>query len=384
MDQHRHLHIISLDVPYPPDYGGVFDLFYKLKALKALNIRIHLHCFDYGRGQHEELQAYCEEVHYYERHEGLKGFSFRLPYIVSSRANAALLSRLLEDNHPILMEGIHCTYFLHEKKLQGRKVIIRLHNVEYRYYRHLASTASSLKKKWYYLFESRLLKKYEKEIAPMAPVLTVNERDAEIYRQVFDAPQVAYLPVFIPYEMASGIPGKGNYCLYQGNLSVSENEMAALWLLEHVFSGLDIPLIISGKSPSAKLREAVSRMKTTCLCADPSEDEMKELIQKAHIHIIPSFNATGIKIKLLNALFNGRHCIVNVQAIEGTGLDKACIIANDEESFRNRIREFYEIEFTEQEREMRQGLLSRHFDNLKNAEKLVRYFFSDEDLFASN
>ncbi len=29
----KYLHIISFDIPYPPNYGGVIDVFYKLKAL---------------------------------------------------------------------------------------------------------------------------------------------------------------------------------------------------------------------------------------------------------------------------------------------------------------------------------------------------------------
>ena len=32
------LNIISLDIPYPPDYGGAADIFYKLIALKKLGI----------------------------------------------------------------------------------------------------------------------------------------------------------------------------------------------------------------------------------------------------------------------------------------------------------------------------------------------------------
>ena len=45
------LHIISFDVPYPPDYGGAIDVFYKLKALNQEGVKIHLHCFEYGRGK---------------------------------------------------------------------------------------------------------------------------------------------------------------------------------------------------------------------------------------------------------------------------------------------------------------------------------------------
>ncbi len=114
----RHLHIICLDVPYPVDYGGVFDLFYKLPSLQKLGVHIHLHCFEYGRGEQKELEKYCLSVQYYKREKKL---SFRLPYIVSSRSNEQLMSCLLKDNHPILMEGIHCTYPLTDKRFQRQK-----------------------------------------------------------------------------------------------------------------------------------------------------------------------------------------------------------------------------------------------------------------------
>ena len=56
----KNLNLISFDVPYPPDYGGVIDVFYKIKALYALGIRVHLHCFEYGRKGADELKEICE------------------------------------------------------------------------------------------------------------------------------------------------------------------------------------------------------------------------------------------------------------------------------------------------------------------------------------
>ena len=56
---------------------------------------------------------------------------------------------------------------------------------------------------------------------------------------------------------------------------------------------------------------------------------MQDLIGKAHINVLPSFNATGIKLKLVNALFNGRHCLVNEATAEGSGLESACFVAHD-------------------------------------------------------
>ena len=44
-----HLHIISFDIPWPANYGGVIDVFYKAKALSEKGVKVHLHCFQYGR-----------------------------------------------------------------------------------------------------------------------------------------------------------------------------------------------------------------------------------------------------------------------------------------------------------------------------------------------
>ena len=50
----KHLHIVSFDIPYPPNYGGVIDVYYKLKALHRKGVKIILHCFEYpGRARSE-------------------------------------------------------------------------------------------------------------------------------------------------------------------------------------------------------------------------------------------------------------------------------------------------------------------------------------------
>ncbi len=82
----KHLHIISFDIPYPPNYGGVIDVYYKIRTLYKLGIKIHLHCFEYpGRDRSPELNSFCEEVFYYPRKTGLRSAFSLAPYIVSSR-----------------------------------------------------------------------------------------------------------------------------------------------------------------------------------------------------------------------------------------------------------------------------------------------------------
>lgn len=332
-----------------------------------------MHCFEYGRGKQAELNKYCTEVNYYKRYRGWKGFSFRLPYIVDSRANKNLLQNLLKDDHPVLLEGIHCTYFLFTNQLKNKKVFVRLHNVEFEYYQQLAKNEPSFLKRFYFRNESHLLKNYEKSIADKPMFLSVTHKDADTYKEVFGAANIKYLPVFLPYTSVTGKEGKGSYCLYHGNLSVAENEKAAIWLCEKVFNQLNIPFVIAGKNPTKNLEHIVQQNKNISLIANPSEMQMTDLTSNAQINILPSFNSTGIKLKLLNALFNGRHCIVNNATIDGTGLDTLCHISETEEEFKAAIKQLFVEPFRANEIEKRDQLLKIEFNNKANAEQLIKW-----------
>jgi glycosyltransferase involved in cell wall biosynthesis len=373
----KHLHIISFNVPWPADYGGAMDVFYKLPALQALDVQIHLHCFDYGRSEQAELNKYCVSVHYYDRYLGHKGISNTLPYIVSSRKNEQLLQNLLKDDYPVLMEGVHCTYLLFDSRFSKRKCFVRLHNVEYQYYQELCSGTDSLLKKLYYWIESRLLKVYEKKIASKAVFLAITEKDASVYRNSLGCKNILHLPTFIPGWKMDCAEGMGAYCLYHGDLSVDTNEKAAIWLLQKVFNKLEVPFVIMGKNPSKKLQVLAGSNPHTCLVANPSDKEMQDMIAKAHINVVPSFTTTGIKLKLLNVLFNGRHCVVNEATVTGSGLESACHIGTTANAFQEIIAQLYHQPFTVDEIELRKRLLNGMFDNEVNAKKIINQIWGN-------
>jgi len=368
----KRLHIICHDVPWPVNYGGVVDLFYKIKALHEEGVKINLHCFVYGRGKQNELNKYCEEVIYYERFKGLKAISLTQPYIVSSRADPQLLENLMKDDEPVLMEGIHCTAFLRTLLKIERKVILRLHNVEFLYYSRLFQSEKNLLKKLYYLNESMFLKQYERKLPEEFPIVAVSNNDAVFYRDELDKSETGYLPVFIPFNSVNGLEGIGTYCLYHGNLSIAENEKAALWLLEKVFSLANIPFFIAGKDPSRRLIRKIEKNKNVHLIANPSDEELNELIAKAQINVLPSFNNTGIKLKLINALYNGRHCVVNEAGVLGSGLEDACHIGTTSNAIASIITQLYHHPFSEEEIKLRKRLLGQIFNTKENAQRLIQ------------
>lgn len=367
----KHLHIVTHEIPWPVAHGGLVDLFYKLVSLHKLGVKIHLHCFTAHDRPQPELNKYCTTVTYYKRKNNISGLSFKIPYIVYSRRSDALLANLRKDDHPILLDNIHCTWLLYNDELQGRKVFVRVYNTEYIYYHHLARLENNIFKKLYFDEESRRLKKYEQAIAGKATFLPISRQDANVYKKQLHAKAVHFLPVFLAYQTVAGHTGTGTYCLYHGNLAVIENEKAAAWLLNEVFNDLDIPFVIAGRNPSARLKALAAKHPHTCLVTNPSDAEMQDLIGKAQINILPSFNGTGVKLKLLNALFNGRHCLVNEAAIEGAVVNDLCHIANTAAGFKSAVKKLFDVQITAAALQERQSQLQGVYDNENNALHLM-------------
>lgn len=374
----KHLHIICLEVPYPPDFGGMYDLFYKLPALQKQGVNIHLHCFQKDRGKQTELTKYCEEVFYYKRNTGHKGVDAKLPYIVASRNSEELLNKLLQNDYPIFMEGVHCTFLTTDIRFEHRKKFVRLHNVEQHYYKHLFNTSSGILNKIYYYREAALLKNYEKELIHKANAFwPVTVADTEFYRNNLNGRNIDYLSLFLPDWKIDSQTGMGTFCLYHGNLGVDENEFAATWLLKNVFDKLEIPFVIAGKNSSKKLERLANKKPHTCLVANPTENQMQDMIAKAHLHILPSFSQSGIKLKLLNALYHGRHCVVNDDMLSGTNFHPLCHVANTAESIAQMVSQLFNQPFTTDEILLRSSILYNEFNNETNAKKMITWIWGE-------
>jgi hypothetical protein len=353
-----HLHLLSFTIPYPPDYGGVIDVWEKIRALHAEGVYVHLHCFEYNRARAPELEAFCASVHYYRRGPVFTG-------IVFSRRSTALLEVLDRDDYPILAEGIHTSWALTQGRWPGRKLAMRLHNVEALYYRGLARSERNILKRIFFLFESSLLTGWEKKVSGL-PLLAIHPGIGQYFREHYGSRDALYLPAFTSYAAGRNPLGRGGYVRFHGDLSVADNRRALEWLLKHVRRGYT-PWVVAGRRPGGvKIPDGVT------LEADPTDERMEALIQGAQVNLIHSFNPTGIKIKLLHALFAGRHCIAHTSLLEGTGLGETCLAAGDAEAFRTQLDLVWSIPFTEADRDKRTRILGAQFDNKVNARKLIK------------
>ncbi|MEM6764387.1 MAG: hypothetical protein AAF655_05670 [Bacteroidota bacterium] len=363
-----HLHVVSFDIPHPANYGGVIDVYYKLVALAAKGVKIHLHCFYEDREPSSALSIYCEEVYYYPRKGKLSALPLKLPYIVNSRRSQELLKRLISMPYPILFEGLHTCYYLAHPDLSRRLKMVRMHNVEWDYYFQLSKRETRWARKQYLLLESQRLQEFEGVLTHAQDIFTISPADTAYFKENFQ--RATYLPPFHPNGNIISKEGKGDYCLYHGKLSVAENHEAAMFLIKEIFSKLNIPLIIAGSEPLPELIEHINQHDHIRLTHDAGEGEMLDLMRNAHIHVLPTFQASGAKLKLLNALFTGRFCLVTPAMVDNTGLESLCIVADRVEDFRSMVRQLIDLPFPTQEIQRRKDQLLATYQNDQNAQKI--------------
>jgi hypothetical protein len=362
------LHIVCFDVPFPPTYGGVMDVFYKIRSLSESGIQIYLHVFQYGRQEQIELTKYCEKVNYYPRKTTFVNNIGFLPYIVKSRSNEDLIKNIKAVEAPILFEGLHTTLALKGNIFEGRKTLVRTHNIEHLYYNYLAKTESNIFKKLFYKMEAAKLKYYERILKRCDHILSISRNETKYFKLKYGS-GTEYLPAFHPNESIYPLTKKGYFALYHGNLAIDDNLNAALYLI-NCFKTLDYPLVIAGQSDNKKLHAQIDAFKNISFIPLKDEQHLLELFHRAHINVLFSFQQSGIKLKLINALFQGRYAVANSNMTEGTGLEELCHIANDKNEIRTTILKLIDLDFSDEEIAKRKQVLV-DFSNKKNAQKII-------------
>ena len=367
----KKIHIVAFDVPFPADYGGAIDVFFRIVALYNLGYKITLHCFDYGRGQQMELKKYCETVFYYKR----KIYSSLLskePFIIASRKSPKLLENLSKNNAPILFEGLHTCAFLQHENLKKRLKIARMHNVEHNYYAALAKSNTGWRKLFFFR-EAKKLQQFEPVLTSANYNLAIQENDLAHFKQY--SKKVALLPASIPEICMNFNSETAPFCLFHGNLSVAENENALRWILKNITFPKGMLFVVAGKNPSSIIQSVCAQLEVE-LVANPSDREMKDLIQSARVHLLYTEQSTGLKLKLLNSLSSSGHVLLNDKMLAGTGLKELCVVANSVEEYTHQLTVLCSKPLSKEAFDTRNNYLSSHFSTQKNCDGLFREILS--------
>lgn len=363
------LHIIAFAVPYPPDYGGAIEVWNRIKALHKEGVHISLHCFLYGNFLPQPaINPFVNEVHYYSRSIWPVFFTRGQPFVVTSRKNKLLLARLLQDRIPILFEGAQTTAWC--DVLRDRKRLLRSHNIEHQYYKHLSRYSSGLTSIMFSR-ESQCLEEYEiNNAGKYDAVFTISPTDQDWYSEM--GSNAVFVPPFHGLSEVTSEIGRGEYVLYHGDLSIDINQQAVLEILRSVTFSPSMPIVVAGKAGDSSFESKVASFPNLRREANVTQDKMMDIIRKAQVTLIHSLHAEGMKLKLFPALYRSRFVAANSLSRTGTSLDDALHFYTPD-TMTDVIHFLYNQPFTQEELNMRQFILGTQPDDQEKARQIIRY-----------
>lgn len=371
---------MSFHYPYPPDYGGIIDVYYKIKALHESGVQVILHTFtDKPVKNHAELEKITTKIYVYQRKRAWFKWIEGKSYSVYSRFDKQLIKNLTKDNTPILLEGLQTTAILDLKALSNKKVYIRMHNIEWIYYRELARYERNFFRKAYQIRESFLLKNHEKNILHKAEkLLCISEREEVWYSTNYLNSKTSYIPPFHGFENTmnnrENNANNEKFALYHGNLSIAENEFIAGKLVE-ISNDCNIPIILAGKNPSNILLSKVKAYPNAKIISNPEDKLLHKLMIDAHIQVIASAQGTGVKLKTIGALFTSKWIISNENGLPDAKSADYCTVENDFSRYAAKINELAELEYPESLLQQRLEYARNKYSNQINAQNLINAIF---------
>lgn len=367
----KRLHIVSFDVPYPPNYGGVIDIFYKIKELYKLGIEIYLHIYiSDDKEKQIALEKYCKKIYYYNRKSTFYSLLSYLPFRVKSRSNRELTQNLKNLEIPILFEGLHSMYAL--SKFNFKNSYLRAHNIEHTYFFGLSKSEKNILKKIFFFIEGRKLKRFEKNLKNATGIFTISPFEQDYFARIYTE-KSHYIPAFHEAKFNLNHSKKGQFVLFHGDLRVADNIKAALFLID-TYKNTEYKFVIATSILEKRINSEVHKYDNISIEDIPTQNHLDELMKKAHINTLFSFQKTGIKLKLLNTLYRGKFIIANSPLIEDTGLESLCNLANSKEEILKTTAALFSKDYLEIETQNRISALQK-FNPTVSAKKIVAIIF---------
>ncbi|MEE9408959.1 MAG: hypothetical protein V3V28_12890 [Polaribacter sp.] len=367
----KSIHLVSFDIPYPPNYGGIIDVFFKIKELNKLGVAIYLHTYiSDDKTKQSTLEKYCKKVFYYKRKNSFLSLFSRLPFRVKSRSSKELVINLKSFEIPIIIEGLHSAYPL--VKFNYKKTYVRTHNIEHNYFFGLYKSEKNLLKKAFFYLEAMKLKKFESILKRVTGIFTISPFEQNYFSEVYGE-KTNYIPVFHQAKKIESNLKKGTFVLYHGDLRVADNVRAALFLID-VYKETSFEFIVASSCKNKYVLAEIEKYKNLYFEDIPTQESLAKLFEKAHVNTLLTFQKTGIKLKLLNTLYQGKHIIVNSKMIEDTGLEDFCELANTKNEILEKTTKLFSKDFSNQQIVLRQETL-KDFNPTENAQKMINIIF---------
>jgi len=297
----------------------------------------------------------------------------------SSGMYAARLQGLLEDIQPdiVQLESPFLAGYLDLIRTHSKALIVyRMHNIESQIWNRLASGAKGLRQRYLKILSQRV-ERYEHSLWKNAQLLLpITDADAAVVRSAGIHTPMEICPFGIQlstYE--EQFPPEPFRLFHIGAMDWMPNVEAIEWFLKEVWPDIhqkipELSFYFAGRSMPESLG---MNLPEGCYCSGEVSDA-REFIHNKHILVVPLRSGSGIRIKILEALNDGKLVISTDIGMQGIQLEdqKHYLRANSAEDFITVIHQVaLNPEWAESMASSGQHYLREHYNSTTIMEQLL-------------
>jgi len=218
------------------------------------------------------------------------------------------------------------------RKHSKAKLVLRAHNIEQRIWQRLAQREANAVKRMYLKDLSRLLSRFEKQIALSCDgVATITAQDARWFESI-GVKQVKSFPFGISFpDEALPPPDLNNEFFHLGSMDWLPNQEGIQWFLKEVWplamaQKPDIRLFLAGRN----MPEEMLRLEIPGVEIQGEVEEARQFMQRHGILVVPLRSGSGMRIKIIEGMMQGRAIVSTRIGAEGIdALDETHLLLGD-------------------------------------------------------
>lgn len=339
--------VVIPDFVYPPNHGGRVDVWNKLLCLKSLGFDIDLVATVKERPTKDDIKKVNMVVNRLilsDRENKLKDIFSIMPLQIKSRNKLKDINFEHQYDY-VSLETTYVISVLKNKTLKYNKLILRMQNDEFVYFKQLSNSEKTWWKKIYYLMEAYKFRFIDKKIInKISNIMFISHEELKTYKSKYPKIKAYFLPSAISLNFKKVVNENKNV-VFIGSLFMVNNKEAIKFYIEKIHPLLDdikgYTFTIAGNSKCEGIdwiKNLTSSYSNINIIDSP--ENLDDIYANASVFVNPMLHGAGVKLKTVNAIVNGLPVVSTTIGNQGTGLEngKHIYVTDEPEKFADYIR----------------------------------------------